>query len=308
MSSSKNNITAQKNSRGRIREFFNIRFNLSVIPTVGPVAIWIILFVIAPLAVIVYFSFLTKITAGGLLGGFTLKNYMDLFIGGTQYGQAILRSLFYAFITNMVCLAIGYPTAYWIVKYGGKFKPLFLFFVIVPSWSCYVVRIYALKQLVGYPGILNNMLLNVGLISSPINILYTPTAVVLGLIYIWLPFMVLPIYASLEGIDPALLEASVDLGATPGQRFLTVTLPLSKGGIFGGTILTFIPALGDWLVPLLIGGNKVWMAGNLIEHYFVVRGDLPLGSSMAVILTATIVLLIYMCIKLGGEETVERIV
>lgn len=257
--------------------------------------------------VIVYFSFLTTGPSGDIVPGFSLKNYWFLFLGGSDYGEAILRSLFYALITNMVCLGIGYPTAYWIVRYGGRFKSLLLFLVIAPSWSCYVVRIYALKQLVGYPGVLNNFFLNLGLISSPINILYTPTAVVIGLIYIWLPFMLLPIYASLEGIDPALLEASLDLGATPGWQFLTVTLPLSKGGIFGGTILTFIPALGDWLVPLLIGGNKVWMAGNLIEHYFVVRGNLPIGSSMAVILTATVVLLIYLCIKLGGEEAVERI-
>jgi ABC-type spermidine/putrescine transport system permease subunit I len=208
----------------------------------------------------------------------------------------------------MVCLAMGYPTAYWIARYGGRFKALLLFMVIAPSWSCYLVRIYALKQLVGYPGILNDFFLHLGLISSPINLLYTPTAVVFGLIYIWLPFMVLPIYASLEGINPAYLEASLDLGASPGWQFWTVTLPLSKGGIFGGTILTFIPALGDWLVPLLIGGNKVWMAGNLIQHYFIVRGDLAIGSSMAVVLTAAVVLLIYMCIKLGGEEAVERIV
>lgn len=170
------------------------------------------------------------------------------------------------------------------------------------------MRIYALKQLIGSPGLLNDFLLNIGLISSPINMLYSPTAVVIGLIYIWLPFMVLPIYASLEGINPALLEASIDLGASPWTRFLTITLPLSKGGIFGGTILTFIPALGDWLVPLLIGGNKVWMAGNLIQHYFVVRGNLAVGASMAVVLTATVVLLIYMFIKLGGEDAVERIV
>ena len=120
--------------------------------------------------------------------------------------------------------------------------------------------------------------------------------------------MVLPIYASLEGIDPALLEASVDLGATPLQRFLTVTLPLSKGGIFGGTILTLIPAFGDWIVPLLLGGNKVWMAGNYIEHYIMVMGNLPVGSSMAVFLTAFIVLMIYFSIKLGGEESIERVI
>jgi len=291
----------------KARKFLTTKLNLPVLPTAGPISLWIVLFVFAPIGVIVYFSFLTTGPSGDIVPGFSLKNYAFLLLGGSGYGEAILRSLFYALVTNIVCLCIGYPTAYWIVRYGGRFKSLFLFLVIAPSWSCYVVRIYALKQLVGSPGVLNNFLLNLGLISTPFNILYTPTAVVVGLIYIWLPFMLLPIYASLEGIDPALLEASLDLGATPGWQFLTVTLPLSKGGIFGGTILTFIPALGDWLVPLLIGGNKVWMAGNLIEHYFVVRGNLPIGSSMAVVLTATVVLLIYLCIKLGGEEAVERI-
>jgi len=285
-----------------------IKTNLHLLPTVGPVSIWILLFIFAPVAVIVFISFLASGQAGEILPRFSIENYRHLLFGGSEYGRAVLRSIFYAFVTNMVCLCVGFPMAYWISKYGGKFKALFLFLVIVPSWSCYIVRIYALKQLVGFPGILNNFLLNLGLISSPVNILYTPAAVVLGLIYIWLPFMVLPIYASLEGINPALLEASLDLGATPRWQFFTVTLPLTKGGIFGGTILTFIPALGDWLVPLLIGGNRVWMAGNLIQHFLVVRGKIAMAASMAVILTAAVVLLIYMFIKLGGEESMERIV
>jgi spermidine/putrescine transport system permease protein len=291
-----------------MKSFFGTTTPARILPTLGPISAWIALFVLAPVGVIIYFSFLPADIAGDITTGVSLKNYWLLLAGDTDYGNAILRSVLYAFITNIACLAIGYPTAYWIARYGGKFKALLLFLVIAPSWSCYLVRIYALKQLVGYPGILNDFLLNLGIISSPMNLLYTPTAVVFGLIYIWLPFMVLPIYASLEGINPALLEASLDLGASPRWQFWTVTLPLSKGGIFGGTILTFIPALGDWLVPLLIGGNKVWMAGNLIEHYFIVRGNLAIGSSMAVILTAAVVLLIYMCIKLGGEEAVERIV
>lgn len=291
-----------------MKRFLATKTHVRIVPTLGPISVWIALFVFAPVGVIIYFSFLPADATGEFVAGVSLKNYLVLLTGDTGYGNAILRSVLYAFITNLVCLGIGYPTAYWIARYGGRFKTLFLFLVIAPSWSCYLVRIYALKQLVGYPGILNDFLIQLGVISSPINLLYTPTAVVFGLIYIWLPFMVLPIYASLEGINPALLEASLDLGASPGWQFWTVTLPLSKGGIFGGTILTFIPALGDWLVPLLIGGNKVWMAGNLIQHYFIVRGNLAIGSSMAVILTATVVLLIYMCIKLGGEDAVERIV
>lgn len=307
MPSPKAVLKTQEDLGKNIKNALITKINLPVLSTLGPISLWIVLFVLAPVAVIVYLSFLTTDPTGEIVHRFSSGNYWFLFLGGGEYGVAVLRSIFYAFITNMVCLGVGYPIAYWIVRYGGRFKSLLLFLVIVPSWSCYVVRLYALKQLVGYPGILNNLFLNLGLISSSIDILYTPTAVIIGLIYIWLPFMVLPIYASLEGIDPAVLEASLDLGASPGTRFLTVTLPLSKGGIFGGTILTFIPALGDWLVPLLIGGNKVWMAGNLIEHYFVVRGNLAIGASMAVVLTATVVLLIYLFIKLGGEEAVERI-
>jgi spermidine/putrescine transport system permease protein len=291
----------------RLKKFLNKNINLSAFPVVGPISIWILLFVLMPLAVIFVISFLGRDIKGSIIPSFSLDNYRLLFSEGSEYAKAILRSLLFAFATNVACLFIGYPMAYWIVKHGGKIKPLLLLLVIVPSWSCYVVRIYALKQLVGYPGIINNFFLSIGLLSSPIEILYTPQAVVLGLIYIWLPFMVLPIYASLEGIDPSLLEASVDLGATPAERFLTVTLPLSKGGIFGGTILTFIPAFGDWIVPLLLGGNKVWMAGTYIAHYFIERGDLPLGSSMTVFLTAAIVLMIYICIKLGGEQAIERI-
>ncbi len=138
--------------------------------------------------------------------------------------------------------------------------------------------------------------------------LYNSTAVMVGLVYSWLPFMVLPIYAALDGLDPSLLEAAVDLGATPLRRFFTVTLPLTKGGIFAGTILVFIPSLGEWLVPLLLGGAKVMMAGNLVEHHFIKVGNIPMGSSIAAALTAIVLLIIYLSIKAGGEEALERII
>ena len=140
------------------------------------------------------------------------------------------------------------------------------------------------------------------------DILYTPYAVMLALIFTWLPFMILPIYASLEGLDKSLLEASLDLGATPRQRFFTITLPLTKGGIIAGTILVFIPVLGEWLIPALLGGAKVMMAGNLVTLHFLTAGNIPAGSSIAAVLTAIIILILYLCIKLGGEEALERIV
>lgn len=276
------------------------------LPYVGPVSVWIVLFVIAPLGFVFYFSFLTVGPYGQIVPTFTLENYVALFKG--QYGIILLRSLLFAFVTNVICLLIGYPLAYSIVKHGGKRKIFLLFLVIMPSWTLYLIRLYALKTLVGTTGLINSAFLNLGLISSPLEILYTPSAVVIGLIYTWLPFMVLPIYASLDGLDPSLLEAAVDLGATPVRRFFTVTLPLTKGGIFAGTILTFIPALGDWLSPLLLGGAKVMMAGSLVEHHFIKVGNIPVGSSIATALTAIVLLIIYLSMKLGGEEALERIV
>ncbi len=289
--------------KDKLKELFSRQ---AYLPYVGPTSVWIVLFVIAPLGFIFYFSFLSVGPSGQITYAFTLKNYLALFRG--LYGMIFLRTLLFASVTNMICLLIGYPLAYLIVQHRGKSKILLLFLVIMPSWTLYLIRLYALKTLVGSTGLINSALLNLGLISSPLEILYTPSAVVIGLIYTWLPFMVLPIYASLEGLDPSLLEAAEDLGATPLRRFFTVTLPLTKGGIFAGTILTFIPALGDWLSPLLLGGAKVMMAGSLVEHYFIKVGNIPAGSSIASALAAVVLLIIYLSMKLGGEEALERII
>jgi len=303
MPASKVRVKMQEGLSERIRKLITTQ---AYLPYVGPISLWIIVFVIAPLGFIFYFSFLTVGPYGQIIHTFTLKNYLALLKGA--YGIILLRSLLFAFVTNAICLLIGYPLAYSIVKYGGKRKIPLLFLVIMPSWTLYLIRLYALKTLTGYTGLINSVLLNLGLISSPLAMLYNPSAVVIGLIYTWLPFMVLPIYASLEGLDPSLLEAAEDLGATPLRRFFTVTLPLTKGGIFAGTILTFIPALGDWLVPLLLGGAKVMMAGSLVEHHFIKVGDIPMGSSIAAALTAVVLLIIYLAIKAGGEEMLERII
>ena len=276
------------------------------LPYVGPVSFWFIVFVIAPLGVILYFSFLTTGPYGGeILPIFTLEHYPALWRGA--YGIILLRTLLLAFLTNIVCLLIGYPVAYFIVRRGGRWKTVLLFLVIIPSWTNLLIRLYALRTIAGHTGIINNTLLSLGLISSPLEILFTPSAVMFGLVYTWLPFMVLPVYASLEGLDPSLLEASVDLGASPLRRFFTVTLPLTKGGIFAGTILVFIPSLGTWLVPLLLGGSKIMMAGNLVQLYFMMVGNIPAGCSIAIVLITVVLLIIYLSIKLGGEETLERI-
>lgn len=287
----------------KLRKFLTKQAHL---PYIGPISLWLILFVFAPLGVILYFSLLSVGDWGVIIHTFTFKNYQVLFRG--QYLRILLRTLGFAFTTNMVCLLIGYPTAYSIVRYGGRWKIFLLFLVILPAWISYLIRIYALWSLMAYSGIINTILLKLGLISVPLTILGTPYVVMFGMAYAYIPYMVLPIYASLEGLDPSLLEASADLGASPFKRFSTVTLPLTKGGIFAGTILVFIPCIGEWIIPLLLGGGKVMMAGNLVAFQFTTVGNIPAGSSIAVTLTALIILIMYLCIKGGGEEVLERVI
>lgn len=286
-----------------IKQWFTKQAHL---PYIGPISLWFILFVFTPLGVILYFSFLSVGPLGNIIPTFTLENYLALFKGA--YGKIFLRSLLFAFGANMICLVLGYPLAYWIVEHGGRWKIVFLLLVVLPSWTCYIIRLYALKTLMGSAGLINSALLNLGLVSSPLGILYNPYAVLFGLVYSWIPFMVLPIYASLDGLDHSLLEAAVDLGATPFRRFLTVTLPLTKGGIYAGSILVFGISLGEWLVPLFLGGAKVMMAGNLVAHHFITLGDVPAGSGIAAVLAALVILLMYLGIKLAGEEALEKIV
>jgi len=173
-------------------------------------------------------------------------------------------------------------------------------------YSSYLIRLYALKTLVGNTGLINSALLSIGLISSPIKMLYTPFAVTLGLVYAWLPFMILPVHASLEGLDPSVLEAASDLGANPVRRFFRVTVPLTKGGLLAGSIFVFIPTVGEWLVPHILGGGKIMMAGSLVAQKFTVAGDVPAGASLAVFLAATLVLILYLAIKYGGGESMEK--
>jgi len=277
------------------------------LPHVVPISSWLIFIVVAPLGIIIYFSFLTSGAYGGkILPIFTLENYRILIQG--PFMEVALRTIILALGTNAICLVIGYTVAYFIVRFAGRWGLYLIMLIIIPSWTSYLIRLYALRTLVGSAGPISQALLSLGLISSPLHVLYTPGIVLFGLVYTWLPFMVLPLYASLVGLEPSLLEAAEDLGASPLRRFFTVTLPLTKGGIFAGTILVFIPTLGTWLVPMLLGGSKVMMAGNLVQLYFMMAGNIPAGCSVAAMLTAMVILTIYLIIKLGGEDALERIV
>jgi spermidine/putrescine transport system permease protein len=281
-------------------------FSMEVPLFLGPMMFIIAVFVFAPLLIIFLFSFLTSGPYGEIVYSFTTDNFQAAL--GSKYGAIFYRSILLAFQTNLLCILIGYPIAYYIARYGGKWKTLLLFLIIIPSWSSYLIRLYALKTLMGRTGLINTFLMNMDIISQPLGMLFTPYAVMVGLVYAWLPFMILPIHASIEGLDPSLLEAAFDLGARPVRRFFRVTLPLTKGGLLAGSILVFIPSVGEWLVPHIFGGSKVMMAGSLVAQKFTMVGNIPQGSSLAIMLAATLILILYLIIKWGGKDAMEKMI
>ena len=277
---------------------------LEIFTYLSPVIVIVVVFVFAPLTIILFYSFLKSGTFGEIVYAFSLENFQAILGGG--YGIVFLQSIYLAFQTNFLCILIGYPIAYYMAMYGGRWKTILLFMVIVPSWASYLIRLYSLKTIIGNKGLLNTILLKLDLISAPIEILYTPFAVMMGLVYAWLPYMILPIYASIEGLDRSVLEAAVDLGATPVRRFFRLTLPMTRGGLLAGSILVFIPTVGEWLVPHIFGGSKIMMAGSLVALKFTSVGNIPAGSSLAIMLAATLILILYLTIKWGGREAMER--
>ena len=294
-------ITAsQKQARKREKR----KLALEISAYLSPIIIIVAVFVFAPLAIILFFSFLKSGPYGQIVYEFTFENVAAVLGGG--YGNVFLKSVYLAFQTNFLCILCGYPIAYYIARYGGRWKVLWIFLIIVPSWSSYLIRLYALKTLIGTKGTINSLLINLGLISEPIQFLYTNFAVTMALVFAWLPFMILPIYAALDGLDRSVLEAATDLGATPFRRFFRVTLPLTRGGLLAGSILVFIPTVGEWLVPHIFGGSKIMMAGSLVAHKFTAVGNIAQGSSLAMMLAATLILILYLTIKWGGREALEK--
>ena len=277
---------------------------LEIFTYLSPVIVIVVVFVFAPLTIILFYSFLKSGTFGEIVYAFSLENFQAILGGG--YGIVFLQSIYLAFQTNLLCILIGYPIAYYMAMYGGRWKTILLFLVIVPSWASYLIRLYSLKTIIGNKGLLNTILLKLDIVSAPIEILYTPFAVMMGLVYAWLPYMILPIYASIEGLDRSVLEAAVDLGATPVRRFFRLTLPMTRGGLLAGSILVFIPTVGEWLVPHIFGGSKIMMAGSLVALKFTSVGNIPAGSSLAIMLAATLILILYLTIKWGGREAMER--
>jgi len=244
---------------------------------------WLTLFVLLPNLMIFATSFLTRDDAHFVSMAFTLNNYTRLL--DPLYADVLLHSLNMALIATLCCLLLGYPFAWCLMKLPARLRPLMLFLLIVPFWTNSLIRIYGLKIFLSTRGWLNEFLLWLGVIDKPFRIMYTSEAVILGLIYILLPFMVLPLYSSLEKLDKSCLEAARDLGANKVKTFLRIILPLTMPGIVAGCLLVFIPAMGLFFVADLLGGAKNLLIGNVIKSQFLNIRDWPFGAATSIVMT-----------------------
>ncbi|HUS06684.1 MAG TPA: ABC transporter permease, partial [Bryobacteraceae bacterium] len=233
---------------------------------------------LAPLGIVLLYSLRTRGVYGGVIPPWTLENYTRLL--DPLYGWILLRTLAMAGSATAACLLLGFPLALFISR-AGRRKNLYLQLVILPFWTSFLVRTYAWMFLLRDTGLINTALQAMGVIHQPLPLLYNDAAVLLGLVYGYLPFIVLPLYATLERLDPALLEASADLGAKPWSTLVRIVLPLCFPGFRAGAILVFIPCLGAYLTPDLLGGGKSVMIGNLIQNQFTTARDWPFGSAIS---------------------------
>lgn len=248
----------------------------------APGLLWTALFCLLPILVVLAVSFATRGTYGGILWEFSLENYRDLL--HPLYLRIFGQSVLLAGMTTGLCLALGFPLAYYIARLPPRRQALWLVLIMIPFWTNFLVRTYAWIFILRTEGLLNTLLLQLHLISSPLDLLYSQEAVLLGLVYGYLPFMVLPLYAAIERIDPALIEAAWDLYADRWSLFRLVLVPLTKPGIVAGCVLVFIPSLGAFLTPDLLGGARSMMLGNLIQHEYLVARDWPLGSALSLVM------------------------
>lgn len=265
-----------------------------------PAILWLLFFFIFPLAIVLVVSFMTRGTGGSAVLPLTLGHYERVF---TVFDGVFLRSVRIAFITMVICLLAGYPLAFFIrTRRNAWVRNMALFLVILPFWTNFLVRTYAWRILLGREGTINELLLNVGIIQQPLQLLNTEFAVLVGLTYGFLPFMVLPIYASVERFDFRFVEAARDLGANDWHTFWRVVLPMTMPGVIAGCILVFIPAIGAFVTPDLLGGTRGLMIGNLIQGQFRGTGNMPLGAALSVVMMSVVMLSLIFYVRFSNRE------
>lgn len=265
-----------------------------------PATLWLVIFFALPLLLVLIISLMQRGRYGGVVAAFSLDNYGRLL--NPTFLTIFVNSLEMAVVTTVLCLLLGYPLAYFIARARSGLRNALLLLVIIPFWTNFLVRTYAWMIILRQEGLLNIALQGLGLTREPVDLLFTPTAVIIGLVYGYLPFMALPLYAIIEKFDFALVEAAQDLGASESKAFRHVMLPQTMPGIVAGCILVFIPSLGAYITPDILGGAKVMMVGNLITQQFLRARHWPFGSALSILLMAIVAVGILIYYRSGGEE------
>lgn len=257
-----------------------------------PTFTWLFIFFLVPLLFVLAFAFLQRGTYGTVEMSFTLENIRRVF--DSLYIETLWQTVKIAVITTVLCLLIGYPFAYTITIVDHKWRSILLLLATIPFWINFLIRSYAWIIILRSQGLVNTVLMKLGFISEPLNLLYNMPSVILGMVYSLLPFMILPVYAAIAQLDKRKLEAAYDLGATPLKAFWHVTIPMTMSGIATGSILVFVSSIGMFVVSDIMGGSKVALIGNVIQNQFLGARDWPFGSALSIIVVLFSVLLIYL--------------
>lgn len=276
---------------GLALQFFRRRPRLRAASLLSGSLVWLVGFFLLPLLYLLAVSFARRSPYGTLEWTLGFRNYARAL--QPLYLDIYWRSFWMALLTTALCAVLAYPVAYTLaMRVPRRWKSPLLILIVIPFWTSFLVRTYAWMVILRTEGVINTLLVNLHLIHEPLRLLYTPLAVSLGLVYGELPFMILPLYAVLEKLDRSLLEAAQDLGAGRLRTFLRVTLPLSSPGLIAGTVLVFIPSVGAFITPDLLGGARTMMVGNLIQNQFAMVRDQPFGSAVAFLLTLVVLALL----------------
>jgi spermidine/putrescine transport system permease protein len=257
----------------------------------GPALTWWAVLLVVPVALVLVYSFIQRGTYGGLVWTFTLDNYGRALDG--LYLDVLWSSIRIAGITTILALVLAFPVATFIAtRRSPRVRTALLVLCVLPFWTSLLIRTYAWIVLLNENGLINDTLVSLGILGAPAKLLYNEEAIIVGLLYGYLPLMILPLYAAIERLDPAMREAATDLGAGPVRRFFTVTVPLTRSGIVAGCIFVFVPSLGNFIVPDLLGGGTSSMVGNLIQNEFLRTRDWPFGATIALAVILVMVIVI----------------
>jgi spermidine/putrescine transport system permease protein len=297
-------------------KFFRGKKNFQLFGLLSPGALWIFLFFNLPILIVLFISFVERGRAGGIKipPVYTLDNYTQLFnacateFAGPECNPFLYLGIFghsvrIALIVTFWCVILGYPLSYFIARQKPIWRDALMILVIIPFWTNFLVRTYALKQVLATEGLINTFLMDLHLISQPLDLMFNEFAVVVGLIYGYLPFAVLPMYASIEKFDHTLMEAAADLGASPRRAFWRVMLPMTLPGVFAALVLVFVPVVGAFITPDIMGGGKVEMIGTLINRQFGVARNWPFGSAMSLMLMLLVLVGVIFYFRSSSEET-----